>query len=175
MPLEHIGRPGIARRELRQRPPRMPVGDMLGAPEEVRHPADVTLGERELQVREVGPELGPDELGEGEHAHHRRRRHHDAGRGVRRDHRRPRRRAECVHSTALFSETASNNGYQYLVWMLGIARFRILRERHRVAALGRESSDFLGGFTSNSGRMPHGMKRPGKPRTTRRYASRCTP
>jgi hypothetical protein len=26
----------------------------------------------------------------------------------------------CVHNTVLVSHTASNSGYQYLVWMLGI-------------------------------------------------------
>src|ERR1700739_3059669 len=65
MPLEHIDGSAIPRRELRQRPTRGTVVDMLSAPKKVRYPADITLGQRKLELREVGVELGPDELGEG--------------------------------------------------------------------------------------------------------------
>src|ERR1700756_2603484 len=54
MPLEHVDGSAVAGRELRKRPTRVTVVDVLGAPKEIRYPADVALGERESQLREVG-------------------------------------------------------------------------------------------------------------------------
>ena len=48
---------------------------VLGPLEEVRDPADVAFGERELQLRETAPEVGPQQLAEREDRHHRRQHH----------------------------------------------------------------------------------------------------
>ena len=69
----------------------------------------------------------------------------------------------CVHSTVLFSQTASNNGYQYLVWMLGICNASGFSEN--VTAWQPLSASRLTSLaasaTSYNGKMPQGMKRPG--------------
>src|SRR6516225_10029626 len=68
-----------------------------------------------------------------------------------------------VHSSVLFSQTASNSGYQYLVWMLGICNASGFSEN--VTAWQPLSASLLTSLaastTSYSGRMPHGMNRPG--------------
>ena len=68
-----------------------------------------------------------------------------------------------VHSTVLFSHAASNSGYQCLVWMLGISSASGFSEN--VTAWQPLSASRLislaASATSNSGRIPHGMNRPG--------------
>ena len=121
---------------------------MLAAPEEVRNPADVALGQRELQVREVLPELGPDQFDERVHARYRRAGHHHARR--------------CVHARTSAPATTTrractarcrcrtrpaNSGIPVVgVDARHVQRFGVLRERHGVTTLVRQALDLLGGL-----------------------------
>ena len=48
-------------------PAAMSIVDMLGAPEEIGDPADIALGQRELEGRESLPECRPDQIDKGVH------------------------------------------------------------------------------------------------------------
>ena len=58
--------------------PELAALDVLGALEEVRDPADVALGQRELQLGEPPPEVGPHEVAERVRGHQRREAHRNA-------------------------------------------------------------------------------------------------
>src|SRR6202000_842871 len=68
-----------------------------------------------------------------------------------------------VHNTVWFSQTDSNSGDQYLVCMLGICNASGFSEN--VTAWQPLSASRLTSLaasaTSKSGKMPHGMNRPG--------------
>ena len=108
-------------RRLVAHPPVVPCERVLGALEEVRDPADVALGEREAQVREPVPEVGPEQIAERVDRHHRRQVHRRPA-AARRATSTPTSTTSRRGSTATVpsSQHAANSGSHAPEWMLGI-------------------------------------------------------
>ncbi len=140
---EDLGRP-TGLREVVLGPAAVTIADVLGAPEEVRDPADVTLGEGELQRGELLPEGRPYQVDQCVDRRRRRHRHGDPGRCVRRRGRRARRRPEVTGQHGVVLHTGREQRLPVARVDRGhVERLGVLRERHCVAALLREALDLL--------------------------------
>ena len=81
VPSEDVGRPGV-RPEIVLGPSLVAIVNVLGAPEEVRDPADVALRQAEPQIGEAVPERRPQQVDQSEDRHGRRKRHAHARRRI---------------------------------------------------------------------------------------------
>ena len=146
--LEDVDRARQPLRERRLGPAAVTAEDVLGAPEEVGDPADVALGEREPQVGEVGPEVGPDQLDAGVNA--------DIiddrliatlGGASAETSGRPGRRADVAAQHGVRVAGRLEQRVPVVAVDAGhVQRLGVLRERDGVAALGGEAPHLLGGL-----------------------------
>src|SRR5215211_8174864 len=122
------------------------VEGVLTPLQEVRDPPDVTFGQREAQLREAVPEVGPQQVAEREDAHRRRQVHGDRRRGIGRGRRALRGRPDVAAQHRSGVGARREQGVPRVGVDAGHAEASgVLRERDRVTALAVEAPHLFGG------------------------------